>query len=92
MGSGNLSDRRAVDASNSKLILNSQENSLSVEGKNNRGELAKFNPIDGQVYSAIGLTELDRQNWQAIARSISALQRQQNQSRNQQNNSRDIER
>lgn len=75
-----------------KLILNSQENSLSIEGKNNRGELAKFNPIDGQVYSAIGLTELERQNWQAIARSIAALQRQQNQSRNQQNDSRDFER
>jgi hypothetical protein len=74
------------------MLLNSQENSLSVEGKNNRGELAKFSPIDGQVYSAIGLTDLDQRNWQTIARSISALQRQQNQSRNQQNDSRDFER
>lgn len=64
--------------SNYNLVLDSTAGCLSIQGKSNRGELARFSQRGDQVYSATGLTGQDRSNWQTIAQTIPSLRRQQN--------------
>jgi methylenetetrahydrofolate dehydrogenase (NADP+)/methenyltetrahydrofolate cyclohydrolase len=52
-----------------KLIVNTNENTLSLQSKNSRrGELAKFDLGTGEIQSSSGLTAIDLQNFRSLGR------------------------